>query len=255
MGEDVAIEWIQSGIVDVGDEHAFAQVIEHDDAGTTTQSTKRFLVQLGPDARAGAEGQQAYCLAAVPERQHEQSRASIFAGLRIADHRAGAVIDLGLFSRRGNDHRARLQGLVSAKLANETFDGLIATAKPTLGHQVLPDRHGIAIAAQTQFDRITERFAETGGRSGFGSFGLESLNSTPNPVVTSSSLAGFAFCFCFSLSRKVFGLVLVLVLVLGLTVLAGFVASDPVVTSLAGFAGGRRPHAPGGRTPIPAAFR
>jgi hypothetical protein len=36
---------------------------------------------------------------------------------------------------------------------------------------------------------------------------------------------------------------------LGLTVLAGFVASDPVVTSLAGFAGGRRPHAPGGRTP------
>jgi hypothetical protein len=29
---------------------------------------------------------------------------------------------------------------------------------------------------------------------------------------------------------------------------------NPVVTSLAGFAGGRHPHAPGGRTPIPAAF-
>jgi hypothetical protein len=44
---------------------------------------------------------------------------------------------------------------------------------------------------------------------------------------------------------------------LGLTVIAGFAASDPVVTpfSLAGFAGGRRPQAPGGRTPIPAAFR
>src|SRR5258705_1666672 len=42
---------------------------------------------------------------------------------------------------------------------------------------------------------------------------------------------------------------------LGLTVLAGFAASDPVVTSLAGFAGGRRPHPPGGRTAIPAAFR
>ena len=35
----------------------------------------------------------------------------------------------------------------------------------------------------------------------------------------------------------------------------GFAASDPVVTPLAGFAGARRPHAPGGRTPIPAAFR
>jgi hypothetical protein len=44
---------------------------------------------------------------------------------------------------------------------------------------------------------------------------------------------------------------------LGLTGLAGFAASDPVVTpfSLAGFAGGRRPQAPGRRTPIPAAFR
>jgi hypothetical protein len=42
---------------------------------------------------------------------------------------------------------------------------------------------------------------------------------------------------------------------LGFTGLDGFAASDPGVTSLAGFAGARRPHAPGGRTPIPAAFR
>src|SRR5438132_9922953 len=145
VGEDVAIEWI------------VAQVIEHDDTGTTTQSAKRFLVQLGPDTRAGAESQQAYCLTAIAEGQHEQSCASIFAGLRIADHRAGAVIDLGLFSWRGKDYRTRLQGLVSAKLANETFDRLIATAKPTLGHQILQDGRGIALAAQPQLDSITER--------------------------------------------------------------------------------------------------
>jgi hypothetical protein len=42
---------------------------------------------------------------------------------------------------------------------------------------------------------------------------------------------------------------------LGRTVMAGFAASNPVVTSLAGFAGGRRLHAPGGRIPIPAVFR
>src|SRR3989442_8805525 len=86
-------------------------------------------------------------------------------------------------------------------------------------------------------------------RARFGSFGLESLNSTPNPVVTSFSLAGFAVsAFAFPLVERSSVLVLVLVL-------AGFVASDPVVTSLAGFAGGRRPHIRGGRTPIPAAFR
>src|SRR5438128_10715515 len=85
-------------------------------------------------------------------------------------------------------------------------------------------------------------------RACFGSFGLESLNSTPNPVVTSFSLAGFALsAFAFPFLERFS--------VLGLTVLVGFVASDPVVTSLAGFAGCRRPHALGGRTPIPAAFR
>src|SRR5260370_14794421 len=90
-------------------------------------------------------------------------------------------------------------------------------------------------------------------RAGFGTCGLESLNSTPNPVVTSFSLAGFAVsAFAFPFVERFSVLVLGLVLVL-----AGFVASDPVVTwvSLAGFAGSRRPHALGGRTPIPAAFR
>src|SRR5260370_32780222 len=84
----------------------------------------------------------------------------------------------------------------------------------------------------------------------------EALNSTPNPVVTAFSLAGFAvLAFAFPLGERFSGLGLGLGL--GLTVGVGFVASDPVVTSfsLAGFAGGRRPHAPGGRTPIPAAFR
>jgi len=59
------------------------------------------------------------------------------------------------------------------------------------------------------------------------------------------ALAGFAF----SLVARFSGLRLI--------VWVGFAASDPVVTSfpLAGFAGGRRPHAPGGRTPMPTAFR
>ncbi len=72
-------------------------------------------------------------------------------------------------------------------------------------------------------------------------------------MITSDSLAGFAVAFVFPFEERFSGLGLGL----GLTVLAGFAASDPVVTSvsLAGFAGARRPQAPGGRTPIPAAFR
>ena len=39
-------------------------------------------------------------------------------------------------------------------------------------------------------------------RACFGSFGLEPLNSTPNPVVTSPALAGFASAFVFSLRER-----------------------------------------------------
>jgi hypothetical protein len=74
-----------------------------------------------------------------------------------------------------------------------------------------------------------------------------SVDSTSNPVVT--SLAGFEVAFAFPFEERFSGL--------GLTMSVGFAPSDPVVTSfsLAGFAGGRRPHAPGGRTAIPAAFK
>src|SRR6204780_4089694 len=78
------------------------------------------------------------------------------------------------------------------------------------------------------------------------------VDPAPNPVVT--ALAGFAPCaFAFPFVRRFSGLRLGL----GLIVWVGSVASDPVVTSfsLAGFAGGLSPHAPGGPPAIPAAFR
>jgi hypothetical protein len=56
--EHIAIE-IEGGIVDVGDEHALAQIIENHDASGSAQSAEGALVQLGPDASAGAERQQA----------------------------------------------------------------------------------------------------------------------------------------------------------------------------------------------------
>src|ERR1700730_518776 len=79
----------------------------------------------------------------------------------------------------------------------------------------------------------------------FGSFAFEAFNSTPNPVVTAFSLAGFAVsAFAFPFVERFSGLGVGLGL--GVTVLAGSAASDPVVTSLAGFAGARRPHPRGG---------
>ena len=52
MGEDVAIQRIERRIIDIRREHAFFEIVEDDDASRATESTKRTLVELGPDLRA-----------------------------------------------------------------------------------------------------------------------------------------------------------------------------------------------------------
>src|SRR5438105_13523306 len=82
-----------------------------------------------------------------------------------------------------------------------------------------------------------------------GLFRSEPLNSTPNPVITSLSLAGFEVAF--PLVERFSGLGLG---ASGITGMAGFAVPASVVTSLAGSAA-RRPYPLGGRPPHPAAFR
>ena len=55
MLQHVAIQRVEPGIVDIRRDHALAKVIQHPHASHATQSAKRFLVQLGPDPRTGAE--------------------------------------------------------------------------------------------------------------------------------------------------------------------------------------------------------
>jgi len=111
-------------------------------------------MQLGPGLHTGLEDQEADRLAAVAERQHEQTHPAVLAAVRVADHRAGAVIDLGLFAGRGLDHGTGFFGCAAEHLAHEAFDALIAASEAAGVDQVLPDRHGIATTRQTQFDGI-----------------------------------------------------------------------------------------------------
>ena len=157
VGQQITVERIERGIVNVRSEHALAQIVEHHDPHTATQPAKRFLMELGPDARAGTEYQQPYRLATVAERHHEQPRAAVLAALGFADHGASAVIDLCFFARSGDDHRPRLQHLSRAEFVDEAFDALVAVPKALLSHQVLPDSHRIATAVQSQLDDFTIR--------------------------------------------------------------------------------------------------
>src|SRR5271163_3979091 len=57
--QHVTVKGIERGFVNVGREHAFAEIIEHHYASDSTQSAKSFLMQFGPDARTGAKDQEA----------------------------------------------------------------------------------------------------------------------------------------------------------------------------------------------------
>ena len=64
VGEHVAVERVQGGVVDVGREHALLEIVEDDDVDGPAQPAKRLLVQLGPAPGARREGEQADALAA-----------------------------------------------------------------------------------------------------------------------------------------------------------------------------------------------
>ena len=55
-------------------------------------------MQFGPDLRAGLEAEQTDTFAAESEGRDEESGVSVFARDRIANQRAGAIIDLGFFA-------------------------------------------------------------------------------------------------------------------------------------------------------------
>ena len=97
-----------------------ATVQMHHALACCPRSDGRVSRQFSADARTGTEGQEACRFAAAAQRHHEQSGASIFSALGVAGLRAPAVIDLGLFSRRGEDHPVRWLSLVPAGSHTET---------------------------------------------------------------------------------------------------------------------------------------
>jgi hypothetical protein len=89
-------------------------------------------MQFGPDASAGAEGQQTNGFATAAQRHHEQPCAPTLMGFGIAHHRAGAVIDLRFLAGTRDDHHTGLGRLRPAQPAHETLHALIAVGKTVL---------------------------------------------------------------------------------------------------------------------------
>ena len=159
--QDVAIERIDGRIVDVRRQHAFTQVVEYQHAGRAAQATKRLLVQHGPDRRARLPREQVHRLARVAQGKDKQPRAPILPAARRAHHRALAVIDLRFFAGGRDDDDARLRRRRATHLSNEAPDARIAGREAVVVDQVLPDRAGVAPAAERLGDQLTVGRART----------------------------------------------------------------------------------------------
>ena len=125
-------------------------------------------MQFGPDLRAGLEAEQTDAFAAESEGKDEEPGAAVFARDRIANQRAGAVVDLGFFAGGGEDDGAGFRGLCAALLADEAFDGFVGTGETVEIDQVLPDRHGVATDQEGLLDELAVGLAGAGGGGGVG---------------------------------------------------------------------------------------
>ena len=161
VGEDVAVERVQGGVVDVGREHALAEIVEDDDLHGAAEAAEGLLVQLAPAPRARREGQRADALAAVAEREAKQPRAAVLARGRVTHDRAVAVVDLTFFPGRRDDDRVRLGRLRSAVAAHEAAHAGVLGGEAVVVDEIAPDR--VAAPGDGELDQVPIRLAGTGG--------------------------------------------------------------------------------------------
>ena len=76
-----------------------------------------------------------------------------------------AVVDLPFLARRGDDHGVRLGRALAAQLDHEAPHAGVPGREAVLIDEVLPDRHGVAAAAEGELDQLAVRLAGAGGRA------------------------------------------------------------------------------------------
>src|SRR5206468_12600739 len=127
---------------------------------------------FGPDPRARLPREEPHALAAVTEREHEEARPAVLPRLRMADHRAVAVVDLALLAGRRLDDGVGIGDGGTPELAYEAHDTRVAGGKAVAVDEVLPDGHRVAPARQGRRDQLAVGLAPArhravpGGRGG-----------------------------------------------------------------------------------------
>jgi hypothetical protein len=153
---------VEIGLVQVGLEDAFLQIVQHHVLGAAAEVPQGLLVQLGPDLLAGLPHHAPEAGTGVPQGGHEQAGLAVPVAAGHAGGSALAVVHLHLLA--GQEGQAiELLGLLVAQLCTEAFDRVVLTSKAVLVDQVLVDGRGVSLEPQLGFDELAPGFAQGGG--------------------------------------------------------------------------------------------
>lgn len=118
----------------------------------------RGVNKADPDLFAGLPDHAPEATSRIAQGHHEQPRAPVSTGLRIAGQRAFAVVDRGLLAG-GELEAVELLGIDVTQGAHESLDALVARGEAKLIDQILIDRLAVALQANLLLDSVTMRFA------------------------------------------------------------------------------------------------
>ena len=154
------------------------QVVPH---GGPTATTGR-LLQCRSGWRSGASRRRAAggpaqcatrptCCRRKSCRSGSSSLSRYMASMRIADHGAGAVIDLSFLPGGRQDDGAGLRSSGAAEFADIAFDALVGAGEAAAVHKVLPNPHGVAALGEARLRSARETEGRR-WRTGFATVGV-----------------------------------------------------------------------------------
>ena len=150
MGEQFGIDRVQGGLVEIGRDDAFLEIVEDHVLGTAAKRAESFLVQQRPGLLISLPDHFTEALAGVLERHDEQQRAAELAR-SIERQRALAVIDLGLFAGRELENIEACGG-ACPESGDEALDGVVAVREAVRIDQVLVEALGVTTEVELGFN-------------------------------------------------------------------------------------------------------
>ena len=160
------VNGVELGLVDVGLEYAFLEVVQHHVSARPTEVAPCLLMQPGPGFLAGLPDHATKAAPRVAQRCHEQAGFTVADGTQHAGGCALAVVDLHLLAGR-KLQAVELFGLAVTQLGGKSLNGVVGAREAKLIDQVLVDGHGVAFEAQLGLDVVPVGLADGGAGQRF----------------------------------------------------------------------------------------